>query len=271
VSGLEVEGLTVRFGGHVAVNNLSLDAPLGRVTGLIGPNGAGKSTTFAAVSGTVRPSAGRVRLLDIDVSARRPAARAQLGLGQTFQRTQLCASLTVRENVALGPEARAAGANPWRQLVGRRADVSRREAAVDRALEVCGITDVEHRLVGSLSVGQRRLVELARVHAADYRVVLLDEPSSGLDPAETEGLGRVVTAMADDGLAILLVEHDMTLVMDVCGYLYTLDFGELIFAGTCEETRASAAVAAAYLGRKAGLEASEVAHARAESGSGVGR
>jgi ABC-type branched-subunit amino acid transport system ATPase component len=249
MTGLEVTGLTVRFGGNVAVDGLSLDAPAGRLTGLIGPNGAGKTTTFGAISGLLKPSAGSIRLFDRDLAGLSPAVRAQLGLGRTFQRTELCASLTVRENVALGPEARAAGGNPWRQLVPRRADRVALRDAVARAMDVCGISGIADRLVGSLSVGQRRLVELARAHAGDYRLLLLDEPSSGLDPAETAAFGAVIRGMVDDGgVGILLVEHDMALVMDVCDYLFTLDFGVRIFAGTPAETRASEVVRAAYLG-----------------------
>jgi ABC-type branched-subunit amino acid transport system ATPase component len=248
VTALEVDGLTVRFGGNVAVDDLSLDAPLGRLTGLIGPNGAGKTTTFGAISGLLEPSAGSVRLFDRDASGLSPAARAQLGLGRTFQRTELCSSLTVQENVALGPEARAAGGNPWRQLVPRRADRAALRDSVTRAIDVCGIGAIAGRLVGSLSVGQRRLVELARAHAGDYRLLLLDEPSSGLDPSETAALGTVVRGMVDDGVGILLVEHDMALVMEVCDFLFTLDFGVRIFAGTPAETRASDVVRAAYLG-----------------------
>ncbi|MGH9041174.1 MAG: ABC transporter ATP-binding protein [Acidimicrobiia bacterium] len=247
--GLAVAGLTVRYGGNVAVNDLSLDAPLGRLTGLIGPNGAGKTTTFAAISGLVRPATARISFLGRDVSCLSAAARARLGLGRTFQRTELCPSLTVAENVALGPEARSAGGNPWRQLVPRRQDRTRLREAVDRAIETCRLEAVAHRPVGALSVGQRRLVELARVSAGDYRFVLLDEPSSGLDQTETAQLGALVRAMVDDdGVGVLLVEHDMALVMAVCDYLYTLDFGELIFAGTPAETRASPEVRAAYLG-----------------------
>ncbi len=249
--GLVVDRLTVRFGGHVAVNNLSLVAPLGRLTGLIGPNGAGKTTTFAAISGLIRPATARIAFLGRDVTGLPAPARAQLGLGRTFQRTELCPSLTVEENVALGPEARSAGRSPWRQLVPRRAERPAIRQAVARAIDICQLGAVAHRPVGALSVGQRRLVELARVWAGDYRFVLLDEPSSGLDNTETAQLGTLIRSMVDEGgLGILLVEHDMTLVMAVCDYLYTLDFGELIFAGTPAETRASPAVRAAYLGEE---------------------
>ncbi|HZQ79783.1 MAG TPA: ATP-binding cassette domain-containing protein [Acidimicrobiia bacterium] len=248
-AGLEVDGLTVRFGGKTAVDGLSLAAPLGRVTGLIGPNGAGKTTTFGAVSGLVPPSAGTVRLFGHDVSRRPAAARARLGLGRTFQRPELCPSLTVMDNVALGCEALAAGGNLWRQIVPRRRDTARLREQAARALAECGIAELAGTPVAVLSVGQRRLVELARVAAGGYRLLLLDEPSSGLDPAETARFGAIVRHLVEDaGVGVLLVEHDMSLVMEVCDFLYTLDFGRLIFAGPPAETRASAAVRAAYLG-----------------------
>jgi len=249
VAGLEVEELTVRYGGKTAVDGLSLAAPLGRVTGLIGPNGAGKTTTFGAVSGLVAPAAGTVRLFGQDVSRRSAAARARLGLGRTFQRPELCPSLTVKDNVALGCEALAAGGNPWRQIVPRRKETARLREQAAAALTACGLTDLAEVPVAALSVGQRRLVELARVHAGGYRMLLLDEPSSGLDPAETTRFGAIVRQLvAGSGAGVLLVEHDMSLVMEICDLLYTLDFGQLIFAGTPAETRASAAVRAAYLG-----------------------
>ncbi len=249
LAGVEVEGLTVRYGGKTAVAGLTLAAPLGRVTGLIGPNGAGKTTTFGAVSGLVPPSAGTVRLFGQDVSRRSAAARARLGLGRTFQRPELCPSLTVMDNVALGCEALAAGGNLWRQIVPRRQDTARVREQAARALAACGIGELADTPVAALSVGQRRLVELARVHAGGYRMLLLDEPSSGLDPAETARFGAIVRGLvAESGAGVLLVEHDMSLVMEVCDFLYTLDFGRLIFSGTPAETRASAAVRAAYLG-----------------------
>ena len=247
--GIEVEGLTVRYGGKTAVDGLSLAAPLGQVTGLIGPNGAGKTTTFGAVSGLVAPSAGTVRLFGRDVSRRPAAARARLGLGRTFQRPEVCPSLSVMDNVALGCEALAAGGNLWRQIVPRRNDTARLRERAAQALAACDITELADTPVAALSVGQRRLVELARVHAGGYRMLLLDEPSSGLDPAETARFGAVVrNLVAETGAGVLLVEHDMSLVMEVCDYLYTLDFGKLIFSGTPAETRASPLVRAAYLG-----------------------
>ncbi|MEW6471234.1 MAG: ATP-binding cassette domain-containing protein [Actinomycetota bacterium] len=255
-SGLDVVDLTVRYGGQVAVAQLSLSAPLGRLTGLIGPNGAGKTSTFNACSGLLRPSGGRIILFGEDVTRKGAAARARRGLGRTFQRMELFTSMTVAENVALAREARQAGSNPFRQQVATPRQWAAAQAATAEALEICGIGGIAERVVGTLSTGQRRLVELARVYAGDFRLLLLDEPSSGLDKAESERFGAILrNLVAERGLGILLVEHDMELVMSVCDELYVLDFGELIFHGTPAETRASPAVRAAYLGSEAVMEA----------------
>jgi ABC-type branched-subunit amino acid transport system ATPase component len=264
---LEVVDLSVRYGGHLAVDHVSLSAPVGRLTGLIGPNGAGKTTTFNACSGLLRPTTGKVLLFGEDVTHHSPARRARRGLGRTFQRMELFTSMTVAENVALGREAGLAGSNPLRQLIGTRRSASAVRAIVDDALEVCGISQLASRPAGSLSTGQRRLVELARAYAGDYRLLLLDEPSSGLDPAESEHFGDILRRIVDErGLGILLVEHDMGLVMRVCEYLFVLDFGCLIFQGTPAETRSSPIVRAAYLGAEEELESFEVAHAHDEAG-----
>ena len=247
--GLDVEGLRIEYGGSIAVDRASLSAPLRRITGLIGPNGAGKTSTFNACSGLLKPAAGTVRLFGTDVTTRSAAQRARLGIGRTFQSIEICNALDVRTNVALGAEARSAGANPWRQMVSSRARRRDIERATDSALERCGIAALARQPAAGLSTGQRRLVELARVLAGGYELLLLDEPSSGLDEGETEDFGRILTAVvAEGGIGVLLVEHDMRLVMSVCDYIYVLDFGLMIFAGTPQETRNSEIVRSAYLG-----------------------
>jgi ABC-type branched-subunit amino acid transport system ATPase component len=246
---LEVHDLEVRFGGIVGVDNLTLRAPTGRVTGLIGPNGAGKTTTFNACSGLNRPSRGRILLDGQDVSRLSPSARARRGLGRTFQKMELFDSITVWDNVVVGVEGSLAGANPLRHLARRRADASRVEHGVAQALALCGIEDLARVPVGTLSTGQRRLVELARCLAGPFRVLLLDEPSSGLDRTETACFGEILKrVVAERGIGILLVEHDMSLVLEVCDLVYVLDFGELVFEGTTDEVVRSPIVQAAYLG-----------------------
>jgi ABC-type branched-subunit amino acid transport system ATPase component len=254
--GLAVEGLSVAYGGNKAVSDVSLCAPLGRITGLIGPNGAGKTTTFNACSGLLRPSAGAIQLLGSDITGWSPAARARLGLGRTFQRMELVNAMTAQTNVALGAECRLVGVNPLRQVLSGVAERRRIEQATDEALEICGITELADCTVGNLSTGQRRLVELARVLAGGFRLLLLDEPSSGLDEEETERFGAILDEVAvERGLGVLLVEHDMALVMAVCQHIFVLEFGHLIFEGTPAETQHSDLVRSAYLGSEA-VEAS---------------
>lgn len=255
VSGLRLVDLQVCFGGLVAVAASNLAAPVGQITALIGPNGAGKTTTFNACSGLRRPTSGRVFLDGHDVTRSSPSARARKGLGRTFQLMELYDSLDVGQNVGLGREAAFAGANPLGHLVASRAQRVLVEERVAHALALCGIEALAKRSPGELSTGQRRLVELARAVAGEFRLLLLDEPSSGLDPTETEAFGLVLRALVDGGqTGILLVEHDMSLVMRISDYCYVLDFGKLIFEGTPEEIAASAVVRAAYLGSAAGLE-----------------
>jgi ABC-type branched-subunit amino acid transport system ATPase component len=252
MSGLAVESLTVRYGGLVAVDDVSLSVPPDRITGLIGPNGAGKTTLFNACSGLVRPSRGTIRLDGRDITRLPLARRPQLGLGRTFQRIELFDSLTVRENVELGREGVLAGSLPWRQLFSGRSDRQAVAAATDDALATCGLQPVADRPAGSLSTGNRRLVELARVLAGGFRLLLLDEPSSGLDDHESRRFGDILTSVVrDQGVGILLVEHHMGLVLSVCDYLYVLDFGRLLFEGTPDEAVASDEVRAAYLGTAA--------------------
>jgi len=251
-AGLSVENLAVRFGGLKAVDGVTLAAPMGRITGLIGPNGAGKTTTFNSCSGLNRPSSGTIRFHGRDVSRQSPGSRARHGLGRTFQIMELCESLTVADNVALGRETSQAGAKVLKQMVASPAEARVRDLATMEALDLCGITHLADLQAGALSTGQRRLVELARVLAGPFDVLLLDEPSSGLDRDETEAFGALLKrVVAERGCGILLVEHDVALVMDVCEFIYVLDFGRLIFEGTPDEVSNSREVQAAYLGTEA--------------------
>jgi len=251
--GLSVDGLTVRFGGAVAVDGFSFTAPPGRITGLIGPNGAGKTTTFNACTGIIRPAAGTVGLDGVDVTRVSVAARARRGLGRTFQEVELFDSLTVAANVAMGREGSLAGANPLRHVVGHSGDRRAVDAVTAEALEMCGIAELAPARAGSLSTGHRRLVELARVLAGRFHLLLLDEPSAGLDEHESEAFAGILRrAVAERGVGIFLVEHDMALVMAVCEHIHVLDFGRHLFSGTPDEVAASAAVRDAYLGAEVG-------------------
>jgi ABC-type branched-subunit amino acid transport system ATPase component len=184
-----------------------------------------------------------------DVTRVPPAARGRRGLGRTFQRVELCDSLTVAENVAFGREAGQAGAGFLSQLAARPAESRATGTAAAAAMELCGIAELAGRQAGSLSTGQRRLVELARCLAGPFDVLLLDEPSSGLDHEETTRFGDILHLVVEErGVGILLVEHDMALVMRVCQHVYVLDFGKLVFEGTPDEVAGSDIVRAAYLG-----------------------
>lgn len=248
-SGLKVDRAEVRYGGHVAVHEVSLAAPPGQITGLIGPNGAGKTSFFNACSGLVPLTGGTIALDGRDLTGLSPTRRARAGLGRTFQRMELFTSLTVAQNVDLAHEAGLAGGNPLRHLLTRRQDRAEIKDRTRTALRQCGITHLAGVRTGTLSTGQRRLVELARVLAAEFSLLLLDEPSSGLDVTESVEFGQILRdVVAERGVGILLVEHDMALVMRLCSRIHVLDFGEQIFAGSTEEVLANPAVRAAYLG-----------------------
>ena len=251
-NGLQAADVSVRFGGIHAVQAVSLEAPTGRITGLIGPNGAGKTTTFNALCGLTKSSGGTVTLFGEDIGHFSPPARAQRGLGRTFQRMELFDSLTVADNVALGREAGLAGSRPLRHIFTARSERETVAEAVTEAMELCDLAELAGRRAGAISTGQRRLVELARAIAGNFKILLLDEPSSGLDRTETKRFGEILQEVVTRrGTGILLVEHDMSLVMDVCDYIYVIDFGLPIFEGTPAEVRHSETVRAAYLGSQA--------------------
>jgi ABC-type branched-subunit amino acid transport system ATPase component len=229
-----------------------MSADLGRITGLIGPNGAGKTTTLNACSGFLRPSAGVVEVDGAGLRHVGVAARARRGLGRTFQRGELFNSLTVWENLVLGREAGLAGANPVAQVVGRPGDREATYAAAAAAMRTTGISRLADIQAGVLSTGEKRLVELARVLTGSFDMLLLDEPSSGLHGAEVDRFGETLRqVVAERGVGIVLVEHDMGLVRQVCDDVYVMDFGKLIFAGPTAEMLSSEAVRAAYLGSEA--------------------
>jgi ABC-type branched-subunit amino acid transport system ATPase component/branched-subunit amino acid ABC-type transport system permease component len=248
-SGLEVRDLTIRFQGLTAVDGLELCAPLRQITGLIGPNGAGKTTTFNYCSGLVPAVRGRLLLNGRDLSSMGPAARARHGLGRTFQRVELFESLTVRQNVALGYEGGLAGVHLVNHVVTRPSHASLTKESTATALELVGIEAMAERDVDTLSTSEKRLVELARCLAGDFVFLLLDEPSSGLDASETRRFGLILQrVVAERGIGVLLVEHNMPLVRDVCSTVHALDFGHLIYSGKVAEALESAAVRRAYLG-----------------------
>jgi len=238
--GLEIEDVSVRFGGLAALSEVSLSAAEGAITGLIGPNGAGKTTLFNVVTGMQRPNSGTVRLDGQDLRTLSSFRRARLGLGRTFQRLELFGTLTVAENVGVAASIAQRGVVKARS----KAIQEVRAAILDRV----GLTAVANDRADTLPTGTGRLVELARALATRPKVLLLDEPAAGQDTDETERFSEVLHDLANDGLAILLVEHDMELVMNVCHKVVVLDYGRVIYTGTPAEVRADPGVQAAYLG-----------------------
>jgi ABC-type branched-subunit amino acid transport system ATPase component len=255
MEGLIARNVVVRFGGLVALDGVAVTAPPGRITGLIGPNGAGKTTMFNVLCGFQEADTGAVSLDGTDITKYNPARRARLGIGRTFQRMELFRSLTVRENVALAAETLHITDQPLSHLglsgSGRKVRQETLEITED-ALAICDLEPIAGHLAGEVSTGQGRLVELARALARRPRLLLLDEPSSGLDVKESEAFGeRLLRLVAERGIGILMIEHDMSLVLKICDWIHVLDFGKPLMDGTPAEVRASAAVRDAYLGKTA--------------------
>ena len=238
---LSAEDVVVRFGGLAALSSATVEVEPGRVTGLIGPNGAGKTTLFNVVTGLQEPTSGRVVLEGADITGTSPFRRARQGIARTFQKLEAFGSLSARDNVLVAAEQRRA----WDRSAFDVAEVT------DRLLERVGIAGVANYMVGTLSTGTARRVELARALATAPKVLLLDEPSSGLDEDETASMAALLRELVADGLAVLLVEHDMSFVMGTCEHIYVLDFGHIIATGPPGDIQRDPAVQAAYLGTAA--------------------
>jgi len=246
---LEVDGLTKRYRGVTAVDGLSLRVHRGEMVSLIGPNGAGKSTCFDCLSGLVQPDTGRVRFDGDDLLAMAPHQRALAGLGRTFQTAQLFGDLTVWENLTVAAQSRASVGMVGHMLGMGRGEARRFRERARVVARFVGIGDVLNRPARVLPLRQQRLTELARALCLEPQLLLLDEPASGMDAAETDEFARLLLRIRKSfRLSMLYVEHDMRLVMAVSDYIYVLDFGKLIAQGKPEEVRNNPAVIAAYLG-----------------------
>jgi branched-chain amino acid transport system ATP-binding protein len=258
---LSATGVTVRFGGLTALSGVHISVQPKTIVGLVGPNGAGKSTLFSVLSGLLRPNAGHVFLDGQDVTRSRPQARARMGLARTFQHPELFAGLTVREHLVLGHRLHYTPRRLWTDLLdGRawRAAPDEEKDRVDGLMELLGITALARSDVSSLPLGLSRLVEVGRALSRAPRVVLLDEPSSGLDAVETERLAAALQRVQElGGTSFLLVEHDVAMVLGLSSSVYVLDFGSLIASGTPAEIRVDPAVKAAYLGDEPAPEVAE--------------
>jgi len=249
---LDARDVTVRFGGLVALDGVSLGVPEGAIVGLIGPNGAGKTTMFGMLSGLVRPRTGTVHLAGHDVTGASPQRRARLGLARTFQRLELFEELTVREHlvVAYRVGRRHPAVRLALDLVGLGSrPLPGEDDTIDGILELLGLTRIAPVPAATVPLGTGRLVEIARALATRPRVLLLDEPSSGLDANETAALaGVLATLRRERGISLVLVEHNVEMVLGLADIVTVLDFGRPIAHGTPGQVRTDPAVQAAYLG-----------------------
>ncbi len=265
---LDAKDLTVTYGGLNANDQVNLKCEAGKLTGLIGPNGAGKTTFIDAITGFTPLSGGSVTFDGHDLAGRTPDARAHLGLSRTFQSLELFEDLTVRDNLMVAAE-RPKWWSFLQDIVmpgrGEREYVEQ----VDWALDILGLGELADRLPSDLSHGQRKLVGVSRALAAKPKLVLLDEPAAGLDTTESGLLGGHLRDFLDQDISVFLIDHDMGLVLNVCDYIYVLDFGKIIAEGTPAEVRSDPGVIAAYLGETAGEEqAKEGARMASDSGKG---
>jgi branched-chain amino acid transport system ATP-binding protein len=255
---IEARNITVRFGGLVALSDVSISVPPASIVGLVGPNGAGKTTLFHVLSGLLRPQEGDVFLAGQKITNATPARRARMGLARTFQQLELFMGLTVREHVVLGYRVRHERGRLWRDLVaaGSLHPASADERArVVHLIDLLGLRSVADTSAAILPLGTARRVEVARALATAPSVVLLDEPSSGLDGAETAQLGAALRTVVDEErVALLLVEHDVAMVLGLSSEVAVLDFGVRIAYGTPDEIRNDPTVRTAYLGDDEAVE-----------------
>ncbi|SEE93111.1 branched-chain amino acid transport system permease protein [Rhizobiales bacterium GAS191] len=248
---LAIEGVSKRFGGLIAVNDVSLELRVGEILGLIGPNGAGKSTLFNLVTGLAKPSAGRILFLEQDMQGLSARRRARLGMARTFQHVRLRPGMTLLDNVALGAYGRARAGFLRCALRLDRAEERGVRAEAARQLARVGLGHKLHHRAGALPLGEQRLLEVARALAADPALVILDEPAAGLRRLEKQALAKLIRALRQEGVTVMLVEHDMDFVMTLVDRIVVMDFGVKIAEGPPSRVSRDARVREAYLGVEA--------------------
>jgi branched-chain amino acid transport system ATP-binding protein len=249
---LEVSGITQIFGGVTALKDVSFSVTKGDITGVIGPNGAGKTTLFNIISGIYTQTSGTITLDGKDVSGAPPEHLARLGMVRTFQNIELFNAMTVRENIMVGRHTRSSSGllacslkMPWVLKEEKRI-----WAEAEKWMEFTGISDLADVTAGNLSFGKGRLLEIARALAVEPRIILMDEPAAGLNSQETLALAQLIRRIRDMGITIVLVEHDMELVMDICDRIVVLNLGMKLAGGTPREIQDNHEVIAAYLGEE---------------------
>jgi branched-chain amino acid transport system ATP-binding protein len=248
---LVCENIGMQFGGLAAVRNFDISIPNRALYGLIGPNGAGKTTVFNIISGVLSPTAGRVKLFGEDITGLTPDEIAKRGVARTFQNIRLFRDLTVLDNVLVGHHLRrkATLGEALLALPRYRKEESGMMHTSRELLEAVGLKDVAHYRASALPYGQQRRLEIARALATKPKVLLLDEPAAGMNPAETEQLMQLILDIRDRfNLSILLIEHEMKVVMNICEHITVLDHGEIIAEGTPSEIQSNERVIKAYLG-----------------------
>jgi branched-chain amino acid transport system ATP-binding protein len=250
---LSLLGVAKSFGGIDAVHDISFDICAGESVGLVGPNGAGKTTLFNCVCGQLKPDRGRILFDGTSLTGMPPFMRARLGIGRTYQKVEMFTDMTVWDHLMVAERSRQGDGRLWRDLLNLSAPRTAEKANIEATLELVGISDLADRSVNALGLGNCRLVELARALVSEPKILLADEPSSGLDLHETAEVAKVLrTLQRERGTAILLVEHDLHMVADVVDRTVVMDLGAMLAEGPFDEVMANPAVRMAYLGH-AGL------------------
>lgn len=251
-SNLKVSNLTQRFGGLVALDNVSMEVSFGEIVGVIGPNGAGKTTLFNVITGVYQPTSGEIFLNGKKINGLKPHVITRLGFARTFQNIRLFKKMTVLENVQVGMCCRSK-TNLFDmifQTKKKRVEFANHIKRAEEILEIMGLADKKYDMPGGLPYGEQRRLEIGRAMATDSKILLLDEPAAGMNEQETNELLQTVKKLRDMGYTIILIEHDMKFVMNICDRIYVLNHGELIATGTPSEIKGNALVIEAYLGKE---------------------